>query len=67
MEDGAGNINKQVVQLAEKLLDGGFDKISERRVLTHIASRLDVTCNVNHAIEEEQTPPDRLMRRGRRQ
>jgi uncharacterized membrane protein len=47
-------------------LDGGFDKFSdrERRVLTRIANRLHVTRNVNLAIEEKQTLPDRVARFG---
>lgn len=55
-------MDKQVVQLAQQLLNGGFDKFSdrERRVLTHIAKRLHVTRNVNCAIEEKQSSPDRL-------
>lgn len=55
-------MNRQVVELAQQLLNGGFDKFSdrERRVLTHIAKRLHVTRNVNCAIEEKQRFPDRL-------
>jgi len=58
-------MDQQVVRLAQQLLDGGFAKFSdrERRVLTHIANRLHVTRNVNLAIEEKQTLPDRLADR----
>lgn len=56
------SMNRQVVELAQQLLSGGFDRFSdrERRVLTHIAKRLHVTRNVNCAVEEKQTVPDRL-------
>ncbi|SRR5579884_1543263 len=55
-------MDNQVVHLAQQLLNSGFDKFSdrERRVLTHIAKRLHVTRNVNCAIEEKQSSPDRL-------
>ena len=55
-------MNKQVVELAQQLLHGGLEKFSdrERRVLQHIAKRLHVTRNVNCAVEERQTLPDRL-------
>jgi uncharacterized membrane protein len=55
-------MDKQVAHLAQQLLNGGFDKFSdrERRVLTHIAKRLHVTRNVNYVAEAKQTVPDRL-------
>lgn len=55
-------MNKQVIELAQQLLNGGFSSFSdrERRVLTHIAKRLHVTRNVNSAVEEREMIPDRL-------
>ena len=58
-------MDHKVAQLAQQLLESGFDNFSERerRVITQIASRLHVTRNVNQALAERQTLSDRLADR----
>jgi len=58
-------MDPKVAQLAQQLLDSGFDNFSERerRVINHIASRLHVTRDVNRALVEGQTLSDRLADR----
>ena len=58
-------MDEQVRQLAEQLLDTGFDKLSERerRVITGVAKRTQISRNVNRAFEEKQTFGDRLADR----
>jgi uncharacterized membrane protein len=58
-------MDEQIRQLAQQLLDTGFDKLSERerRLITRVAKRNHVSRNVNHAFEERQTLGDRLADR----
>jgi uncharacterized membrane protein len=58
-------MDEQVRQLAEQLLATGFDKLSERerRVITGVAKRTQISRNVNRAFEEKQTFGDRLADR----
>jgi uncharacterized membrane protein len=55
-------MDDHVVQLAQQLLESGFDRFSERerRVITAIASRHHVTRNVNEALSERNTLRERL-------
>jgi uncharacterized membrane protein len=58
-------MDQQVTQLAQQLLDSGFDNFSERerRVITKVASRHHVTRDVNQALAEGQTLGDHLADR----
>jgi uncharacterized membrane protein len=51
----------QIRQLAQQLRESGFNRFSERerRLLTQIATRRHVIRNVNHALQQEETPGDR--------
>jgi len=51
----------QIRQLAQQLRESAFDRFSERerRLLTQIATRCHVTCNVNHALQQKETRGDR--------
>jgi uncharacterized membrane protein len=55
-------MDDQVIQLAQQLLQSGFDRFSERerRVITAIANRHHVTRNVNQALSERHTLRERL-------
>src|SRR3954469_5191959 len=52
-------------RLAEQLLDTGFDKLSERerRVISRVAERSQISRDVNSAFDEKQTFADRLADR----
>ena len=58
-------MDDQVRQLAEQLLKTGFDQLSdrERRVITGVAKRTQISRDVNHAFEEKLTVGDRLADR----
>lgn len=58
-------MDHKVTELAQQLLDRGFDDFSdhERLAITRIASRLHVARDVNHALAEQQTSSDRLADR----
>ena len=62
---GLSRIDERVRQLAEQLLDTGFDKLSERecRVITGVAERSQISRDVNSAFDEKQTFGDRLADR----
>src|SRR5207237_7539536 len=55
-------MDKQVLQLAEQLLAAGFLKLSERerRVITGVAKRTQISRDVNRTFAEKQTLGDRL-------
>jgi len=58
-------MDDQVRQLAEQLLKTGFDQLSdrERRVITGVAKRTQISRDANHAFEENLTVGDRLADR----
>ncbi len=58
-------MDDRVRQLAEQLLDTGLDKLSERerRVITRVAERSQISQDVNTAFDEKQTFGDRLADR----
>ena len=58
-------MDERVRRLAEQLLDTGFDKLSERerRVITRVAERSQISRDVNSAFDEKQTFGDRLADR----
>src|SRR4051794_41897845 len=58
-------MDERVRRLAEQLLDTGFDKLSERerRVITRVAERSQISRDVNSAFDEKQTFADRLADR----
>jgi uncharacterized membrane protein len=58
-------MDDQVRQLAEQLLATGFHKLSERerRVITGVAKRTQISRDVNRAFAERQTLGDRLADR----
>lgn len=58
-------MDERVRRLAEQLLDSGLDRLSERerRVITRVAERSQVSRDVNSAFDEEQTFGDRLADR----
>ena len=58
-------MDERVRQLAEQLLDSGLDKLSERerRVITRVAERSQISRDVNSAFDEKQTFGDRLADR----
>src|SRR4029453_18642077 len=58
-------MDDQVRQLAEQLLKTGFDQLSdrERRVITGVAKRTQISRDANHAFEEKLTVGDRLADR----
>ena len=58
-------LDERVRRLAEQLLDSGLDNLSERerRVITRVAERSQVSRDVNSAFDEEQTFGDRLADR----
>jgi uncharacterized membrane protein len=51
------SMDQNVTELAQQLLDSGFDRFTERekRVLLQIAKRHPVTRSVNHAMAEKDT------------
>ena len=58
-------MDEQVRQLAEQLLATGFHELSERerRVITGVAKRTQISRDVNRAFAEKQTLGDRLADR----
>jgi uncharacterized membrane protein len=58
-------MDDQVRQLAEQLLKTGFDQLSdrERRVITGVAKRTQISRDANRAFEEKLTVGDRLADR----
>jgi uncharacterized membrane protein len=58
-------MDERVRRLAEQLLDTGLDKLSERerRVITRVAERSQISRDVNRAFDEKQTLADRLADR----
>ena len=58
-------MDDQVRQLAEQLLKTGFDQLSdrERRVITGVAKRTQISRDATHAFEENLTFGDRLADR----
>src|SRR6266481_6250631 len=58
-------MDEQVLQLAEQLLETGFLKLSERerRVITGVAKRTQISRDVNQSFAEKQTLGDRLADR----
>ena len=58
-------MDEQVLQLAEQLLETGFLKLSERerRVITGVAKRTQISRDVNRTFAEKQTLGDRLADR----
>ena len=58
-------MDERVRRLAEQLLDTGLDKLSERerRVITRVAERSQISRDVNSAFDEKQTFGDRLADR----
>ena len=58
-------MDEQVLQLAEQLLETGFLKLSERerRVITGVAKRTQISQDVNRTFAEKQTLGDRLADR----
>jgi uncharacterized membrane protein len=58
-------MDERVRRLAEQLLDTGFDKLPERerRVITRVAERSQISRDVNSAFDEKQTFGDRLADR----
>jgi uncharacterized membrane protein len=58
-------MDDQVRKLAEQLLKTGFDQLSdrERRVITGVAKRTQISRDANHAFEEKLTVGDRLADR----
>jgi uncharacterized membrane protein len=64
-EGGMSRMDDRVRQLAEQLLDTGLDKLSERerRVITRVAERSQISQDVNTAFDEKQTFGDLLADR----
>src|SRR6266404_2657817 len=58
-------MDEQVLQLAEQLLETGFLKLSERerRVITGVVKRTQISRDVNRTFAEKQTLGDRLADR----
>jgi uncharacterized membrane protein len=58
-------MDERVRRLAEQLLDTGLDKLSERerRVITRVAERSQISRDVNSVFDEKQTLGDRLADR----
>jgi uncharacterized membrane protein len=58
-------MDDKVSQLAKELLDSGLSRLSERerRVILHIANRLNVSKDVNSILAKEETFGDRLADR----
>ncbi len=58
-------MDEQVLQLAEQLLATGFLELSERerRVITGVAKRTQISRDVNRTFAEKQTLGDRLADR----
>ena len=58
-------MDERVRRLAEQLLDTGLDKLSERerRLITRIAQRSQISRDVNSVFDEKQTLGDRLADR----
>ena len=58
-------MDERVRRLAEQLLDTGLDQLSERerRVITRVAKRSQISRDVNRAFDEKQTLGDRLADR----
>jgi uncharacterized membrane protein len=58
-------MDERVRRLAEQLLDTGLDELSERerRVITRVAERSQISRDVNRAFDERQTFGDRLADR----
>ena len=58
-------MDDRVRQLAEQLLDSGLEKLSERerRVITRIAERSQISRDVNSVFDEKQTFGERLADR----
>ena len=58
-------MDERVHQLAEQLLATGLEKLSERerRVITRVAERSQISRDVNSVFEEKQTFGDRLADR----
>ena len=58
-------MDERVRRLAEQLLDTGLDKLSERerRVITRVAERSQISRDVNRVFDEKQTLGDRLADR----
>ncbi len=58
-------MDERVRRLAEQLLDTGLDKLSEheRRVITRVAERSQISRDVNSAFDRRQTFGDRLADR----
>jgi uncharacterized membrane protein len=58
-------MSEQVRELAEQLLATGVEQLSERerRVVSWLAKRAQISRNVNHAFEEHRTLGDRLADR----
>ena len=58
-------MDERVHQLAEQLLATGLEKLSERerRVITRVAERSQISRDVNSVFEEKQTLGDRLADR----
>jgi uncharacterized membrane protein len=56
---------QQIRQLAEQLLATGIDKLSEResRIITALAKRTQISCDVNHAFDRDRTFGSRLADR----
>lgn len=58
-------MDERVRGLAEQLLDSGLDKLSERerRLITHIAQRSQISRDINSVFDGKQTLGDRLADR----
>ena len=58
-------MDERVRGLAEQLLDSGLDKLSERerRLITHVAQRSQVSQDINSVFDGKQTLGDRLADR----
>jgi uncharacterized membrane protein len=59
------NLATQPRGLAEQLLDSGLDKLSERerRLITHVAQRSQISRDINSVFDGKQTLGDRLADR----
>src|SRR3954451_18289019 len=64
-EGGVARMDARVRRLGEQLLDTGLDKLSERerRVITRVAERSQISRDVNRAFDEKQTLADSLSDR----
>ena len=58
-------MDERVRGLAEQLLDSGLDKLSERerRLITHVAQRSQISRDINSVFDGKQTLGDRLADR----